>query len=154
MLASIGIPLWVVLLGLTLIYFMGICIHRLVFSPIAHFPGPKLAAVTFWYDLYYDVVQRGQYFRQIDKMHQQYGFRTPPLIMGSSTNLARPYRPRKPFRAAPARSGVLLNSIYWTNSQAAQVAMGSQNVRQQHVGLLNCRARSYRIRRDALNPLF
>ncbi|KAJ0416599.1 hypothetical protein BJY00DRAFT_316716 [Aspergillus carlsbadensis] len=45
----------------------------LVFSPIARFPGPKLAAVTFWYEFYYDVVQRGQYFRQIDKMHQRYG---------------------------------------------------------------------------------
>ncbi|KAL5343465.1 cytochrome P450 [Aspergillus crustosus] len=73
MLANIDIPLWVIPLGLTVVYCMGTCIKRLVFSPIAHFPGPRIAAVTLWYEFYYDVVRRGQYFREIEKMHQIYG---------------------------------------------------------------------------------
>ena len=37
-------------LVITLLYqvFAG-AIHRLYFSPISHIPGPKLAALTFWY---------------------------------------------------------------------------------------------------------
>ncbi|KAL4950976.1 cytochrome P450 [Aspergillus filifer] len=73
MLASINIPAWVVASALIVVYCLGIYIQRLIFSPIARFPGPRVAALTFWYEFYYDVVKRGQYFRQIEKMHQQYG---------------------------------------------------------------------------------
>ena len=47
-------------------------IYRLCFSPIAQFPGPKLAALTFWYEFYYDVVKRGSYVWEIKKMHETY----------------------------------------------------------------------------------
>ncbi|OCK77493.1 putative cytochrome P450 [Lepidopterella palustris CBS 459.81] len=55
------------------IYYFGLVIQRLVLSPVAKFPGPKLAAATFWYEFYFDVVKRGSYFREIAKMHQKYG---------------------------------------------------------------------------------
>jgi hypothetical protein len=29
-------------------YQIGTITYRVLFSPIAHFPGPKLAAVTYW----------------------------------------------------------------------------------------------------------
>ncbi|TVY82412.1 Cyrochrome P450 monooxygenase [Lachnellula suecica] len=48
-------------------------IARLYFSPIAKFPGPKLAALTYWYEFYYNVVLRGKYFIKIQELHQQYG---------------------------------------------------------------------------------
>ena len=48
-------------------------VYRLCLSPIAHFPGPKLAALTLWYEFYFDVVKRGSYVWKIQKMHETYG---------------------------------------------------------------------------------
>lgn len=59
--------------ALGLSYLLGLAIYRLYFSPIAKFPGPKLAALTLWYEFYYDVVKRGKYTWEIEKMHQKYG---------------------------------------------------------------------------------
>ena len=55
------------------VYLVGLGIYRLYFSPIAKYPGPKLAALTLWYEFYYDVVRGGQYVFKIDKLHEQYG---------------------------------------------------------------------------------
>ncbi|CAF9935909.1 MAG: hypothetical protein ALECFALPRED_006634 [Alectoria fallacina] len=48
-------------------------IYRLYLSPIAHFPGRKLAALTLWYEFYFDVIKRGSYVWEIQEMHQTYG---------------------------------------------------------------------------------
>lgn len=48
-------------------------VYRLILSPIAKFPGPKLAALTFWNEFYYDVVQQGQYTFKLEDYHQRYG---------------------------------------------------------------------------------
>ena len=46
---------------------------RLFWSPLAKFPGPKLAAVTLWYEFYYDVLRTGRYMWEIEKRHEKYG---------------------------------------------------------------------------------
>ena len=48
-------------------------IWRLYLSPVAKFPGSKLAAATFWYEFYFDVIKGGQYVYEIERMHKQYG---------------------------------------------------------------------------------
>ena len=48
-------------------------VYRLYLSPIANFPGPKLAAVTFWYECYYDVLKGGRYSWKIADLHEKYG---------------------------------------------------------------------------------
>lgn len=57
----------------TLIYLIGGAIYRLYLCPIASFPGPKLAALTGWYESYYDVILTGSYLFKIEKMHDKYG---------------------------------------------------------------------------------
>jgi hypothetical protein len=58
---------------LVLAYLVGLCCYRLLLDPLAGFPGPKLAALTLWYEFYYDVVRRGQYTFKIRDMHGRYG---------------------------------------------------------------------------------
>lgn len=56
-------------------YYLGLAAYRLYFSPLAKIPGPKLAALTLWYEFYYDVIKRGKYTWRIAEMHTQYGER-------------------------------------------------------------------------------
>ena len=56
-----------------LLYFTGTIIYRLYFSPLSKFPGPRLAAATYLYEGYYDVVKRGKYTFKIRDLHAQYG---------------------------------------------------------------------------------
>lgn len=49
-------------------------IRRLFLSSIAHVPGPKWAALTSWYEFYYDVIKPGQYVWKIKALHAQYGW--------------------------------------------------------------------------------
>ncbi|KAI5242310.1 hypothetical protein E4T42_07730 [Aureobasidium subglaciale] len=62
-----------VLLLLLLVYNIGLTFYRLVLHPLAGFPGPRLAAASFWYEYYYDCHQRGQYVFKLEQLHKQYG---------------------------------------------------------------------------------
>lgn len=55
------------------LYGIGLTVYRLYLHPLAKFPGPRLAAVTSFYEGYYEIVLKGQYSRQISKLHDQYG---------------------------------------------------------------------------------
>ncbi|KAF2446804.1 putative P450 monooxygenase [Karstenula rhodostoma CBS 690.94] len=48
-------------------------VYRLFYSPIARYPGPRLAALTFAYEFYYDVVCKGRYSWKIQELHRIYG---------------------------------------------------------------------------------
>ena len=61
------------LVALTTSYLVALTIYRLFFSPLAGFPGPKIAAVTGFYETYYDVILKGQYVFKIKEMHEKYG---------------------------------------------------------------------------------
>ncbi|KAJ3568305.1 hypothetical protein NPX13_g6468 [Xylaria arbuscula] len=58
---------------LTFVYIAMLCIYRLYLSPLASFPGPFLAKVTYWYEFYYNVVHIGKFYERIREMHEKYG---------------------------------------------------------------------------------
>lgn len=60
-------------LSLFLGWVLSLYIYRLTLHPLSRFPGPKLAAVTRWYEYYYDVTLQGQFVFVVQKLHQQYG---------------------------------------------------------------------------------
>ncbi|OAL26401.1 hypothetical protein AYO22_04319 [Fonsecaea multimorphosa] len=69
---SLTIPL-AILATTWLLYLVSLAVNRLYLSPLAKFPGPKGAALSRWYEFYYEVVLKGQYSQRIDEMHRQYG---------------------------------------------------------------------------------
>jgi hypothetical protein len=65
---------YVALIGsLLLCYTICTLTYRLMLSPLAKFPGPKLAAATIYYEVFFDIVKGGRFMWEIDRMHQQYG---------------------------------------------------------------------------------
>jgi hypothetical protein len=64
---------WRHVTGAAAAYLATIAFYRLFLHPLAGFPGPKLAALTRWYEGYYDVIKNGQYTFKIAEMHRKYG---------------------------------------------------------------------------------
>jgi hypothetical protein len=64
---------WISLLYCIIV--VGQITYRLVLHPLAKFPGPKLAAATTLYEIYFEMIKwpRGQFSKEIDRMHDQYG---------------------------------------------------------------------------------
>ncbi|KAJ4299457.1 hypothetical protein N0V90_004702 [Kalmusia sp. IMI 367209] len=61
------------LLGGSLVYVIYLVYYRLYLSPIAKFPGPKLAAATYLYEFYYDIILGGKYIWKVKELHEKYG---------------------------------------------------------------------------------
>lgn len=66
-------PISVIILILGIVWLALLAIYRLFCSPLAGIPGPKIAAVSAWYELYWDCVRQGHYLFKIEQMHQKYG---------------------------------------------------------------------------------
>ncbi|KAL8967514.1 MAG: hypothetical protein Q9183_002885 [Haloplaca sp. 2 TL-2023] len=57
------------------VYSFILVVYRVLFHPLARFPGSKLTAATKWYEFWFDVVKSpgGQFAREIERMHQEHG---------------------------------------------------------------------------------
>jgi len=70
-------PLIVAVAAISALYLLYGVINRLFLSPIAKIPGPRLAALTGWYEVYYDIVKPAVFPWHLQKLHAKYGAPTP-----------------------------------------------------------------------------
>ena len=130
--ASIPLVTWAI--GAAFIIVLLIALQRLYIHPLRAIPGPRLAALTSWYECYYDVYRPGQYAFKIAELHKSYG----PIIRISPDEvhisdvgyLEEIYR-KKDRRTPPNISLLVPQSV------------GAANDLETH-----------KVRRDALNPFF
>jgi hypothetical protein len=62
------------LAGLWLLYRVALVLYNISpFHPLSRFPGPKLAAMTFFYEFWYEGIRGGKYTWEIQRMHEKYG---------------------------------------------------------------------------------
>ena len=77
----------VVALGLSCLYLGSLVIYRLWLSPLSHYPGPKLAALTQWVETYHELRgDGGQFIFKIDEWHDKYGKYNPQRPTGALSN--------------------------------------------------------------------
>ncbi|EON70045.1 hypothetical protein W97_09313 [Coniosporium apollinis CBS 100218] len=130
--------LFVALAAVTILcYVIGGAIYRLYFSPLSKFPGPKLAAITLWYEFYYDVIKKGQYTFEIGRMHEEYG----PIVRISPHELH--ISDPEYYEELYSRSSPRDKYPYYTN-QFGNPESTFSTVHHQH----------HRLRRGAMNPFF
>jgi hypothetical protein len=48
-------------------------LYRLFFHPLANVPGPRLAAATWLYEIYFDLFLGGKFVFEIGRLHAIYG---------------------------------------------------------------------------------
>jgi hypothetical protein len=64
-------------------------LYRLVLSPIARFPGPKIAAATGLYEFFHSVIRDGAWGKEVERMHRQYGEYSSSMSTVTPTELHR-----------------------------------------------------------------
>lgn len=66
-----------IVLAFSVTYLVALAVYRLYFSPLAKFPGPKLAALTGWVEAYYEILhgEGGQFIFKYQEWHKKYGKR-------------------------------------------------------------------------------
>ena len=151
----------VLLISIILIFcvvFTG-AVHRLYFSPIAGFPGPKLAALSLWqenllfltdleyelilcsrYEFYYDVICHGQFVWHMRDLHERYG----PIIRINpyELHISEPTFYEQLY--ASSASGEKRDKWAWYTKQFDSAGASFSTVEHGH----------HRVRRAALNKFF
>lgn len=62
------------IVGVWFLYRLSVVLYNISpFHPLSRFPGPKIAAVSYLYEAYYDWWRVGRYGKVIRDMHERYG---------------------------------------------------------------------------------
>ncbi|KAI5797759.1 cytochrome P450 [Geopyxis carbonaria] len=59
--------------ALTIVYFLSLAAYRLFFHPLKGFPGPRLAAVSFIYECWFNFFLFGEFANHLHVLHDRYG---------------------------------------------------------------------------------
>ncbi|KAJ3833806.1 cytochrome P450 [Lentinula raphanica] len=55
-------------------YIGALALYRISFlHPLYEYPGPFLAAITNWYEAYYNIVKEGEFISELQRLHARYG---------------------------------------------------------------------------------
>ncbi|CAF9920936.1 MAG: hypothetical protein HETSPECPRED_004387 [Heterodermia speciosa] len=108
-------------------------IYRLYFHPLAKVPGPKLAALTLWYEFYHDFIRKGKYLWVIGDMHAKYG----PIVRISPNEV---HILDKDFYDTLYGHSLKLDKDPWAKDHPSGFGTGPSDL--------------HRVRRSALNPFF
>ncbi|KAE9397343.1 cytochrome P450 [Gymnopus androsaceus JB14] len=63
-------------------YIGALALYRLFFHPLHRYPGPVLAALTDWYEAYYNIIKKGGLVIEIERLHKLHG---PVVRVGPNT---------------------------------------------------------------------
>lgn len=129
---------------------------RLYLSPISHFPGPKFAAMTWLYEMYYDIYKDGQFHFQLQKLHERYGIdaqHSVATICSSLTSFSGPIirvNPRELHISDPSYYDMLYtHKGRWDKSPLWCAQFGSSEAE-----VLTISHDLHRTRRSVLAPFF
>ncbi|KAF9013627.1 cytochrome P450 [Hymenopellis radicata] len=122
------------LLALRLLY---LAITRLYFHPLSSYPGPKLAAITHFYQGYYDIVLDGGFMHHMQELHEKYG----PIVRILPNELHFS-NPEAYFAIYPSHTRFTKDEGFYGGFDAAEASFG----------LLD--PQEHRKRRNILKPLF
>ncbi|KAI1620452.1 putative cytochrome P450 [Exophiala viscosa] len=120
------------------VYLTSLAIYRLYFHPLAKFPGPKIAALTGWYEFYHDIIHKGCFIWKLKELHDKYG----PIIRISPYELhIRDSDYYEELYAPAAKKRDKYDGwVTMAGAPASSFATASHNL--------------HRLRRGALNPFF
>jgi hypothetical protein len=54
-------------------YLVALAVYRLYVSPLRKIPGPQVAALSKFYEAYYEIWLKGQFSFKLDELHERYG---------------------------------------------------------------------------------
>lgn len=73
------------LLGSIVTYSLAVLVYRLHMHSLSKFPGPRLAAVTGLYEIYFTLAE-GSFDEEIERLHEQYGIVIPSPMTSFSND--------------------------------------------------------------------
>ncbi|KAF9039634.1 cytochrome P450 [Hymenopellis radicata] len=113
-----------------------IAFSRLYLHPLKAFPGPRLAALTDYYQAYYEVWRNGMFTRHTEDLHRLYG----PVVRVRPNELHF-QSPEAYFAIYSPHSGFTKDPFFY-NSIVDDSVFGTVDVQK------------HKARRDTINPLF
>ncbi|KAF9019750.1 cytochrome P450 [Hymenopellis radicata] len=123
-----------ILVVLRVIY---VVLYRLYFHPLKSFPGPRLAAITGFYQGYFVVWKNGMFVRHVEKLHEIYG----PVVRVRPNELHFS-SPEAFFSIYAPHTGFTKDPFFYKRFGNDDSVFGMTDVRE------------HKQRREILNPLF